>query len=144
MKRTDAFRKLRLICTRLDANDTQIVPFRLYLYGSVLTAKPDPTDIDLVLLYRPRPDLHLTDEEIHAVSCGVFRNTFEERARKTLCRGMRNVRLEYAQTLEQWANKELLNVGVQLHTIWEPGRDWQTTLREIESQPTPPLTRISP
>jgi hypothetical protein len=49
MKRRDAFRKLRTICQRLDEVDPQqffVIPLRLYLFGSLLTDKPNPGDID--------------------------------------------------------------------------------------------------
>lgn len=42
MKRKDAFRKVRTICERLDGHDPEqfpVVPVRLYLLGSVLTAQ---------------------------------------------------------------------------------------------------------
>jgi hypothetical protein len=45
MKRKDAFHKLKTICQRLDElnpDEFKIQPLRLYLFGSVLTNKPDP------------------------------------------------------------------------------------------------------
>jgi hypothetical protein len=58
MKRKDALRKLRTICQRLDEVDPEqfpVIPVRLYLYGSLLTDKPNPGDIDLLFEYRERP-----------------------------------------------------------------------------------------
>jgi hypothetical protein len=60
MKCPDAFRKLRTVCQRLDEVDPQqffVIPLRLYLFGSLLTDKPNPGDIDLLFEYRERPDL---------------------------------------------------------------------------------------
>ena len=64
MKRQDAFRKLRLICQRLDEVDLEqffVLPRRLYLLGSLLTDKPNPSDVDLLFEYRDRPDLDPVD-----------------------------------------------------------------------------------
>ena len=64
MKRKDAFRKLRTICQRLDERDPEqfpVVPVRMYLFGSVLTDKPKPSDIDLLLEYQNRPDMDSGD-----------------------------------------------------------------------------------
>ena len=64
MKRPDALRKVRTICERLDQIDLTtfpIVPFKLYLFGSVLTDKPNPHDVDLVLIYDERPDTDPAD-----------------------------------------------------------------------------------
>ncbi len=58
MRRKDAFRKLRTICQRLDEaapNTFFVVPRRLYLFGSVLTDKPDPADIDLNFVHDRSP-----------------------------------------------------------------------------------------
>jgi hypothetical protein len=48
MKRRDAFRKLRTTCHRLDEIDPQqffVIPLRMYLFGSLLTDKSNPSDI---------------------------------------------------------------------------------------------------
>ena len=58
MKRRDAFRKLRTICQRLDEVDPEqffVIPLRLYLFGSLLTDKPNPGDIDLLFEYHRSP-----------------------------------------------------------------------------------------
>lgn len=54
LKRKDAFRKLRTICQRLDEVNPkrfEVEPRRLYLFGSVLTDKPHPNNLGLLLLY---------------------------------------------------------------------------------------------
>ena len=72
MKRKDAFRKLRTICRRLDETDPAdffVIPLRLYLFGSVLTEKSNPSDLDLVFEYRERPDLD-SREMLYRMSYG--------------------------------------------------------------------------
>jgi hypothetical protein len=58
LKRKDAFRKLRVICQRLDEIDPEqffVTPLRLYLFGSMLTDKPNLSDVDLLFKYRENP-----------------------------------------------------------------------------------------
>jgi predicted nucleotidyltransferase len=70
MKRKDAFRKLRTICQRLDDRDAgqfPVIPLRLYLFGSLLTDKPDPSDVDLLFKFQDRTDLD-PDDIVHRFS----------------------------------------------------------------------------
>lgn len=72
MKRTDALTKVYKICQRLDAVNPQeffVIPVRLYLFGSLLTNKPNPADIDFLFDYREQPDLNVNDV-IYALKYG--------------------------------------------------------------------------
>ncbi len=137
MKRKDAFRKLRTICQRLDEanpNTFFVVPRRLYLFGSVLTDKLDPTDIDLIFVYDRSPHLNL-GAEVMAMSYG--RPMAHNKASTHLRRGMKMVQLYMAEFgLDQWDQRALL-LFVQPRLIWQPGGDWQTALTTIENSPTP-------
>jgi hypothetical protein len=137
MKRKDAFRKIRTICQRLDDVDPQtfhVQPLRLYLYGSLLTDKPDPTDVDLILVYDNSPNFD-PRKEVAAISYG--RPTAAERAIIHLRRRMKMIRIMPAKrSLADWLNQEfLLNIRPRL--IWEPGADWGPAVDEIEASPLP-------
>jgi hypothetical protein len=103
MKRPDAWRKVRTICERLDQIDLAtfpIVPFKLYLFGSVLTDKPDPHDVDLVLIYEERPDY---DPAEIAMRLAYHEPLPFDQASTLLRRRMQLIRLFAARrTLEYW------------------------------------------
>lgn len=87
MKRKDAFSKLRTICQRLDEvapEDFGLRPLRLYLFGSLLTDKPDPKDLDLVLVYEFNPGFEF--EQLYADMIHG-RSTVVDRLRMQLRRG---------------------------------------------------------
>ncbi len=63
MKRRTALRKVRTFCERLDAL-VEALPVRIlsvHIFGSALTDKPAPADIDLLVEHRERPIM--TEEE---------------------------------------------------------------------------------
>lgn len=137
MKRKDAFRKLRTICQRLDEfepGDLHLQPQRLYLYGSVLTDKPDPSDVDLILVYEYLPTVNLRKIAIDMMR---GRPTPPERAVVHLRRGMQMIRIMPAQgSLAEWEDQPLLLTTFP-RLIWKPGGDWISALDEIEASPLP-------
>ena len=138
MKRQDAFRKLRLICQRLDEVDPEqffVLPLRLYLLGSLLTDKPNPSDVDLLFEYRDRPDLDPVDI-VHRLSYG--KSLPHEQAITHLRRGMKWVRIEsLVGSLEDWLHDHLFSPNTPIRVVWEPGLDWRQVVDEIESHPAP-------
>jgi hypothetical protein len=137
MKRKDAFRKLRMICQRLDelsSDEFKIEALRLYLFGSVLTDKPDPKDVDVVLVYEHRPDF---DYDIVPMELAYGKPTAVDRLVMKLRRGMQQIRIHLARTsLENWPERALL-LFTQPRLIWQPGGNWQTALAKIEAEPQP-------
>lgn len=129
MKRSDAFRKLRTICQRLDELDPdefKIQPLRLYLFGSVLTDKSDPADIDSILVYELLPDF---DYEMVPMELAYGKPCAWDRLGIKLRRGMQKVRLYLARTsLEHWEQRGLFLFTRPL-PIWELGADWSAVLR---------------
>lgn len=137
MKRKTAFHHLRELCRRLDEVDPAtffILPSELYLFGSVLTDKPGPGDIDLVLLYQERPDRDLNQ----FVMSLVYGNPPFVKASRFLRQGMRNLRLAPAErSLDTWPDLRLLPNGQGLRLIWRPGFDWSAVIDDVERNPVP-------
>lgn len=135
MKRKDAIRKLRTICQRLNElspDEFKIQPLRLYLFGSVLTDKPDPNDIDTVLTYEHLPDF---DYEAVPMELAYGKPTASERLVIKLRRGMQKVRIYLARdSLRNWEQSGLL-VFSQTRLIWKPGGNWQVVLAKMEAEP---------
>jgi hypothetical protein len=138
LKRKDAFRrKVRTICQRLDEVDLttfEVEPVRLYLYGSALTDKPVPNDIDLILIFE-RSD-KISPEEIYRRM--VYRVPLpDHRAVIHLRRGMQGVRISTAErSLENWEQQSLFLV-IQPRLIWEPNGNWRAVIDDIEVNPLP-------
>lgn len=139
MKRADAFRKVKTICQRLDEVDLEafpIEPLKLYLFGSLLTDKPDPTDVDLVLIFELGRSINIERDIVAAMAYG--RPLPFERASTHLRRGMKMVRLHEAQrSLEEWSEIDMLLIGATIRLIWKPGFDWAAAITNIEQSPQP-------
>ena len=139
MKRKDAFRKLRVICQRLDEADLEqffVVPLRLYLLGSLLTDKPNPSDVDLLFEFRDRPDLDPGDI-VRRLSYG--KPLPHEQAVTHLRRGMKMIRVEFLieDSVEDWLQTRSFLPDTPVRLVWEPGLDWRQVVDEIESHPAP-------
>jgi hypothetical protein len=142
MKRRDAFRKARTICQRLDDMDeAQAIEFRarpleLYIFGSALTDKAKPADLDLVIVYDELTEL-LTPAELHGILSYGKPSPFRK-LRTHLCRGMKMIRLSDAvDTLAWWPNLRLFPEARGLYLIWKPGLDWAPLLDHLEANPVP-------
>jgi len=137
MKRTDALRKVRTVCERLDQIDLAtfpIVSFKLYLFGSVLTDKPDPHDVDLVLTYDERPD---TDPAEIAMRLAYHEPLPFDQASTQLRRGMQLVQIYQARfTLATWEYILLFPRAEGLRLIWKPGLNWPRILEDLAAHPT--------
>lgn len=142
MKRKDAFRKLKTICQRLDElnpDEFKIQPLRLYLFGSVLTGKPDPNDIDLALVYEHLPDF---DYEIVPMELTYHKPTASERLVIKLRRGMQKVRIYVVRnSLENWEQRGLF-LFTRPQLIWKPGGDWPAALAKGEAEPDPAIRSL--
>ena len=138
MKRKDAFRKLQTICQRLDTLGTDVLlvnPLELYLFGSVLTDKPNPADIDLLLVYELPPDFDYARE---AQAFAYHTPRASDRVVIELRRRMKFIRMFTARNaLRNWDQDVLLLTGLKLRRIWTPALDWQAHLATIEANPTP-------
>jgi hypothetical protein len=136
VKRKDAFHKLRVICQRLDEVDPEqffVIPLRLYLFGSLLTDKPNPSDVDLLFAYRDPPNLDPTDI--------LYRMTYgkplpHEQAFKHLRRGMKMIRIaSLSGNVETWLEDHFFSPDTPVRLVWEPGLDWRGIVDEIEAHP---------
>ena len=139
MKRTDTFLKLTTICRRLDLADPAslpVIPQGLYLFGSLLTDKLAPNDIDLLLHYQYHPDQDV--EELY--DCLVNHVPLPtDRAAQWLHQGMKMVRFEFMKDegLEAWLSVYHFPAETPVRLIWQPGLDWQLILDEIQANPLP-------
>lgn len=138
MKRKDALAKVATLCQRLDAVDPAeffVVPLRLYVFGSVLTTKPTPSDVDGILQYQNHPIVHIE----RALADLLARKPLSHaRAISALRKGMQHVHLSPldAQTsLEQWLHQHEFDMDIPLKLVWEPGLDWRQVLGEMETHP---------
>jgi hypothetical protein len=137
MKRVDAFRKVRTVCQRLDRVDLTtfpVQPLKLYLFGSLLTNKPDPHDADLILVFDKGRSIDIDRDIVTALSYGLPL-PFEQ-ARTQLRRGMKMINIEDAEGgLQNWLQLNLLLAGIRPRLIWKPGFDWGAALDRIEQSP---------
>lgn len=140
MKRRDAFRKIRTVCERLDSIDLDefpIWPIKLFIFGSVLTTKPDPDDIDLAFVYIENPKIEYSDEEFDRMMFYEPRLQPHNKASVELRRGMKKLQLYMVpQAIENWEYMLFFRNGEGLRLIWTPNHDWVTVLEEIESNPS--------
>ena len=141
MKRRDAFRKVRTVCERLDEADPDtffVRPFKLYLFGSVLTDKPDPNDVDLVLVYR-EPRVQSEEEALARYADMIYGRTSPlDKASTYLRRGMKMIRLfPVDDEIGRWNQLPLFPDANGLRLIWKPGLDWRAIVDEIEAHPKP-------
>jgi hypothetical protein len=134
MKRKDAFRKLRTICQRLDERDPEqfpVVPVRLYPFGSVLTDKPDPSDVDLLFEYQNRPDM-APDDIVTRLAYG--KPLPYEQAITQLRRGMQMIRVGLlTDPIEEWVQGRHFSPDTPIRLVWEPGLEWQPIVDELEA-----------
>lgn len=141
MKRQDALRKVQAICERLDKVDPDtffVRPLKLYLFGSVLTDKPEPNDIDLVLDYRDRP-IQSTEEAIARYADIVYRRPLPfDKANRYLRGGMKMIRFFPADGgIAAWDQLPLFADPDGRQLVWKPGLNWRAVLDEIEAHPRP-------
>ena len=141
MKRRDALVKVRTVCERLDEIDPDtffIRPFKLYLFGSVLTDKPDPNDVDLVLDYREHPVQSEEEALVRYADMIYGRTSPFHKASTYLRRGMKMIRLFPADDeIGRWNQLPLFPDANGLRLIWKPGPKWRAIVDEIEAYPEP-------
>ena len=138
MKRRDALRKVRTICQRLDEIDPDaffVRPFKLYLFGSVLTDKPDPADIDLALVYHD-PPVHSSQEALERYADMLQNRPLPfDKATRYLKKGMKMIRFFPVEgEIAMWSQLPLFPHGDGLRLIWKPGLNWRAILDQIEAQ----------
>jgi hypothetical protein len=136
VKRKDALRKVRTVCRRLDEVDPEtffVIPVRMYLFGSVLTAKPKPEDIDMLFEYQEPRD---RDEDDLVYRLFYGKPLPYEQAFQHLRRGMKMIRfISLLGSVESWLQGRLFPPDTPVRLIWEPGLDWQAVVDEIEANP---------
>jgi hypothetical protein len=139
MKRKDAFSKLRTICQRLDEADPAtffVIPKALYLFGSTLTDKPNPADLDLILDYQDRPDLDPRDI-VARLSYG--KPLPSQEAIIHLRRGMKMIRIELLEDgdLDQWRIGHGFLPDTPIKLVWQAGLNWPEIVDALEVNPLP-------
>ena len=138
MKRKDAFRKLRTVCQRLDEadpNDFYIIPKKLYLFGSVLTAKPKPNDLDLFLEYEERPDRDPQDLYYRLM---YHKPLPVDQAVTHLRKRMQMIRFDCkTYGVGEWLDCFVIPEDVHIRLVWQPELDWKPIVDELEAYPIP-------
>lgn len=141
MKRSDAIAKAATICANLDATvgtHFWVTPLSLYLFGSTLTEKPLPHDVDLVFRYRYP---YLTEDEIaeQVMDMTYGKSLRDQKACIALARGLKHLRWQMAgdSTIEVHMKTMYWDEGTPVRLIWEPGYDWRTVLMDISEHPLP-------
>lgn len=141
MKRRDAFRKIRRVCERLDAIDKHtfpIWPLEVYVFGSVLTDKEKPKDIDLALVYKENPEIHYTDAELSRMIFYEPRLQPQNRAIVELRRGMKFIQIYTCpESIARWEYLPMFADGEGLRLIWKPEWAWQSIVDNLEAHPMP-------
>jgi len=138
VKRATALHHLRTLYQRLDSVDLEtfpVIPIRMYVFGSVLSDKPAPENIDLLFEYENRPDVDPM-EMLHAMMYG--RPLPPERAVIELRRGMKKVDISFLSgTVSAWLENHFFPPDTAIRLFWEKGRDWTAVIDEIEHCPLP-------
>jgi hypothetical protein len=139
MKRKDAFRKVRTVCQRLDEADPEtffVIPKKLYLFGSLLTDKPNPSDVDLLFDYQDQPNLDPNDL-LYRLSYG--KPLPYEKAIIHLRRRMKMIRIELIEglSLKRWRFVHGFLPNTPIKLVWEPGLDWPPIIDDLEANPLP-------
>ncbi len=140
MNRTKALGKLSTICQRLDAvnpDEFFVIPLRLYLFGSLLTNKANPMDIDLLFQYKEhkRSERDI-DEMLYEMAYG--KPLPHDKAISHLRKGMQMVRIELLSddsSPEHWIQSHEFEPDTPFRLVWERGLDWKKTLQDMDANP---------
>lgn len=138
MERDRVFEHLDTVCRQLDqadrSPDTSLYVSRLYLFGSVLTDKSEPTDIDLII--EPHPELAgdagwlsdvFLDDEV-----GVFDQMVQQQGSAVSL-----VSASEPDPQAALAPRVLRSGRAPCRLIWEPGFNWLEALGEVHEEPLP-------
>jgi predicted nucleotidyltransferase len=138
MKRDAAFAKLQTICQRFDGagtTDNLLLPIQVWLFGSLLTDKPEPDDIDILVKF---DESRLIEKSKQQEYLDLAHNLREcHRAEQVYCAGMRMIHIESVseRTLVEWFRSRKMPPDTPYKLIWETGLDWKTILEEIRLNP---------
>ncbi len=143
MKRQTAFHHLKTICERLDqaaaCSENILVPvFRAWLFGSVLTEKANPDDIDLIFEVDSRRyclKYRSTAMPLRTVLKNYHRTLAQHAA------GLNKVRINDLEVGEgepdKWFSTHGLPINTPYYLIWQQGINWQGILDGIQDSPLP-------
>lgn len=151
MKRQVALRKAEEVCQRLHDSHTSL-PVRaleLHIFGSVLTAKPSPQDVDLLFKYQEHP---ITEAEAsHWLYIFTYKPHLLPSAQtlKQLRHGMQMVRLHPLEvgakddpaevTAQDWLN-DRFPADTPIRLLWTPAISRDTTMQTLAAIEHEPLS----
>lgn len=121
MKRLDAIKKLQTVCARVDSLDFSkfhVLPVRMFAFGSILTDKPNPRDLDLIFQYKT---LNTYTGEMLMQDLSHGKTIPGERARIELRRNMKMIRIE---TLEDTKIEHWRKLHFMMHDIPKIKQVW--------------------
>ncbi len=146
MKRGDAIKKIQILCSRLDQayghpeENYGVNPLHVWLFGSVLTDKETPEDIDLVI----QMDTTLAKNSQKKISSIIHYLSYGqpmpwEKAKRNWCRGMKMFQIiiieEKDTDFDKWIDDHTFLAIMNRKLIWEPGIDWKNILNKIQKFP---------
>lgn len=143
MKRQTAFHHLKTICERLDqasaCPENILVPvFRAWLFGSVLTEKANPDDIDLIFEVDSR--MYCQKYRSTAMPLGTVLKNYH-RTLAQFAAGMNKFRINDLEIGEgepdAWFAMHGLPTNTPYYLIWQQGINWQGILNGIQDSPLP-------
>lgn len=141
MKRQTAFQHLKTICERLNQAATCpekiLVPvFRVWLFGSVLTEKPNPDDIDLI--FEVDSTGYCQKYRSTAIPLGTVLKNYH-RTLAQYAAGMNKVRINDLELGEGepdwWFSSHGLPASTPYYLIWQQGINWNSILNDIQTAP---------
>lgn len=145
MKRTTAFDNLKLLCARFDETIEDPVryifirPVRIWLIGSTLTEKQNPSDLDLVCYFDTSTTSNIEHPGIWNERMVYGKITLMEGAIRSFARGIRMVRLmaNCDGDIQAWLRDQNMPPDTPNRLIWEKGLDWPSILNDIFLHPLP-------
>ena len=150
MKRHQAFRKIRAICTRIDdichsgmlpsGEHLTFYPTELYLFGSTLTDKANPNNVDLLLVH-DMGDMEWQEYwEYEIAFMAADRLSPVTKLVRSMLGQMRSVSLgAVPSSLLAWDQLLLFPNGRGINQIWNSDWEWnwETAVETIERNPLP-------
>lgn len=142
MKRKDAYRKLQEICKRLDLpehHDQMAIATEVYLFGSVLLDKPNPGDIDLLVISRKNKPVIERKREGYDIM-EIIQHPRLSDPNSDLQIYMRNkkrhINIQFEDSLEKsFLYNELIKDKQAIMQIWGNEINSQEVLKQLENNP---------
>jgi hypothetical protein len=146
MKRETALKNLETICERLDMAITDPIqflfarPVEVWLIGSLLTTKPNPSDLDLpcCISFNDTKLFETKGAFLYHLTYGE--RTLEMKTLASFATGTKMVRLMpefWGETFDTWLENHDMPADTPRRLLWKPGMDWKSVIEEVRIHPLP-------